>query len=534
MAELQRDRPGLRARLARGASASTSLASGASYNIVLRVIPLQIKTFEELNLPTCTPRHSRRAAPRPTCSSPAPPAWASRRRCATMLKEINHNRKAKIDHDRGPHRVRLHARQVHHHAARDRHTDTESFPDALHAALRQDPDVIMVGEMRDLETVDTSLKAAETGHLVFSTIHTSDVASTINRLVSFFPVGRAAPGARPHRGQHQGHRLAAPASSTRRSTEPGAGGRGHALARGAFRSASGTPPASRRILNDFDRAGPVRHAACRPSISTCSTCIRPTRSRLETARDAASNPTRLRRRSSRSRATRSESEEIRNPRSRSTTRTSRGSSSRAPGNPRARHRDPDTLRPSSARAPAHATGGTRTLSGFALVYALEHLELRRARRMARPPRVSPAPRTRSPRPATALCEPRDAGRRPEKPLRTDAPLEPDVGSPNGLTGGVFGFPLRHRQRPPVAVVTCPSPRPRMRSTTRYSSSILRRSHWSWTTTPTSGAGGSDEESTRSSSSPSSCSPRTSNCCATTRSSARSNELKNDFIEKMSL
>jgi twitching motility protein PilT len=53
--------------------------------------------------------------------------------------------------------------------------------------LRQDPDVIMVGEMRDLETVDTSLKAAETGHLVFSTIHTSDVASTINRLVSFFP-----------------------------------------------------------------------------------------------------------------------------------------------------------------------------------------------------------------------------------------------------------------------------------------------------------------------------------------------------------
>jgi twitching motility protein PilT len=67
-------------------------------------------------------------------------------------------------------------------------TDTASFPNALRAALRQDPDVIMVGEMRDLETVDTSLKAAETGHLVFSTIHTSDVASTINRLVSFFPV----------------------------------------------------------------------------------------------------------------------------------------------------------------------------------------------------------------------------------------------------------------------------------------------------------------------------------------------------------
>ena len=66
-------------------------------------------------------------------------------------------------------------------------TDTASFPDALRAALRQDPDVIMVGEMRDLETVDTALKAAETGHLVFSSIHTNDVVSTINRLGSFFP-----------------------------------------------------------------------------------------------------------------------------------------------------------------------------------------------------------------------------------------------------------------------------------------------------------------------------------------------------------
>ena len=66
-------------------------------------------------------------------------------------------------------------------------TDTPSFREALRNSVRQDPDVIMVGEMRDLETVDTSLKAAETGHLVFSTIHTSDVASTINRLVSFFP-----------------------------------------------------------------------------------------------------------------------------------------------------------------------------------------------------------------------------------------------------------------------------------------------------------------------------------------------------------
>ena len=66
-------------------------------------------------------------------------------------------------------------------------TDTHDFPIALRAALRQDPDVIMVGEIRDAETVDTALKAAETGHSVLSSIHTSDVVTTLRRLVSFFP-----------------------------------------------------------------------------------------------------------------------------------------------------------------------------------------------------------------------------------------------------------------------------------------------------------------------------------------------------------
>jgi len=65
--------------------------------------------------------------------------------------------------------------------------DTDSFARALRAALRQDPDIIMVGEMRDMETVDIALKAAETGHLVFSTVHTSDAVKTISRLVSVFP-----------------------------------------------------------------------------------------------------------------------------------------------------------------------------------------------------------------------------------------------------------------------------------------------------------------------------------------------------------
>jgi twitching motility protein PilT len=105
---------------------------------------------------------------------------------ATMLNEVNRQRKCKIVTVEDPIEfVFTHDRSII--TQREIGTDTSSFPDALRAALRQDPDVIMVGEMRDLETVDTSLKAAETGHLVFSTIHTADVASTIHRLVSFFP-----------------------------------------------------------------------------------------------------------------------------------------------------------------------------------------------------------------------------------------------------------------------------------------------------------------------------------------------------------
>ena len=105
---------------------------------------------------------------------------------ATLIEAVNCSRKAKIVTIEDPIEfVFTHDKSIF--TQREIGTDTASFPDALRAAVRQDPDVIMVGEMRDLDTVDTSLKAAETGHLVFSSIHTSDVASTINRLVAFFP-----------------------------------------------------------------------------------------------------------------------------------------------------------------------------------------------------------------------------------------------------------------------------------------------------------------------------------------------------------
>jgi twitching motility protein PilT len=155
------------------------------FNIVLRVIPLQAMSFDELNLPSALRDIS--SLGRGYVLVTGATGMGKSTTLAAMMNEINRTRKAKIITIEDPIEfVFTHEKSII--TQREIGTDTAGFPEALRAALRQDPDVIMVGEMRDLETVDTSLKAAETGHLVFSTIHTSDVASTINRLVSFFPV----------------------------------------------------------------------------------------------------------------------------------------------------------------------------------------------------------------------------------------------------------------------------------------------------------------------------------------------------------
>ncbi|MFP8874382.1 MAG: PilT/PilU family type 4a pilus ATPase [Myxococcota bacterium] len=154
------------------------------HNVVLRVIPLQIKSFDELNLPLVLGdiAQTRRGFVLVTGAT----GMGKSTTLATILNTINEKRKAKIITIEDPvefvfekRKSIITQREIGH--------DTASFPKALRAALRQDPDVIMVGEMRDLETVDTALKAAETGHVVFSTIHTTDVASTVNRMVAFFP-----------------------------------------------------------------------------------------------------------------------------------------------------------------------------------------------------------------------------------------------------------------------------------------------------------------------------------------------------------
>ena len=104
----------------------------------------------------------------------------------SLIDQINRTRGAKIITVEDPIEY-LHKNQVSVIEQRELHTDTLSFSSALKYALRQDPDVIMVGEMRDLETISSVLTAAETGHLVFATIHTNNAAQTIDRIVDSFP-----------------------------------------------------------------------------------------------------------------------------------------------------------------------------------------------------------------------------------------------------------------------------------------------------------------------------------------------------------
>jgi twitching motility protein PilT len=105
---------------------------------------------------------------------------------AAMIEHLNHTRQSHIVTIEDPIEV-LFRDDVASINQREIGTDTESFLSALRAALRQDPDVILIGEMRDTETVRTSLQAAETGHLVLSTLHTVDATETVNRVVDFFP-----------------------------------------------------------------------------------------------------------------------------------------------------------------------------------------------------------------------------------------------------------------------------------------------------------------------------------------------------------
>jgi len=158
-----------------------------------RAIPYEVKTVRELHLPVVLEEIALR--PRGLVLITGITGSGKSTALASMINHINQHRRVNVITIEDP--IEFLHRDVNSNISqREVGNDTLSFASALRHVLRQDPDVILVGEIRDLETLDTALKASDTGHLVFSTLHTTDAAQTINRLLSFYP---------PH--QHQEVRM---------------------------------------------------------------------------------------------------------------------------------------------------------------------------------------------------------------------------------------------------------------------------------------------------------------------------------------
>jgi twitching motility protein PilT len=152
--------------------------------IVMRVIPIDIPSFEALRLPRVlgSIAHAERGLVLVTGVTGSGKSST----LAAMVGYINQNRKKHILTLENP--IEFLHRDVHSSITqREVGTDTESFETGLRAALREDPDVILIGEMRDTTTIDTAMKAAETGHLVFSTLHTTNAVQTLSRVIAVFP-----------------------------------------------------------------------------------------------------------------------------------------------------------------------------------------------------------------------------------------------------------------------------------------------------------------------------------------------------------
>ncbi len=153
-------------------------------SMVIRQIPFSIKTFQDLGLPAAIAKMADK--PRGLVLVTGPTGSGKSTTLAAMIDKINRERKGHIITVEDP------IEFVHKHQGclinqREVGTDTKSFATALKYALREDPDVILIGEMRDLETIQAALTIAETGHLAFATLHTNSAAEAINRIIDVFP-----------------------------------------------------------------------------------------------------------------------------------------------------------------------------------------------------------------------------------------------------------------------------------------------------------------------------------------------------------
>jgi len=150
----------------------------------LRVIPTKIPSFEQLGLPAVIREVSKRTSGLILVTGPTGSGKSTT--IATMIDDINDNFSGHIMTIEDPIEY-LHAHKKCMVNQREMHADTYSFHNALRAVLREDPDIILVGELRDLETIEAALTLAETGHLVFGTLHTRNAPSTIDRIIDVFP-----------------------------------------------------------------------------------------------------------------------------------------------------------------------------------------------------------------------------------------------------------------------------------------------------------------------------------------------------------
>ena len=153
-------------------------------SLVIRQIPFTVRTFDELGLPPIVAKLSEK--PRGLVLVTGPTGSGKSTTLAAMIDKINKELKGHIITVEDP------IEFIHRHQSclvnqREVGTDTNSFAAALKYALRQDPDVVLIGEMRDLETTQSALTIAETGHLAFATLHTNSAAETINRIIDIFP-----------------------------------------------------------------------------------------------------------------------------------------------------------------------------------------------------------------------------------------------------------------------------------------------------------------------------------------------------------
>ncbi|MCD6726042.1 MAG: type IV pilus twitching motility protein PilT [Solirubrobacteraceae bacterium] len=155
-----------------------------SLSAAFRLIPAEIQRIDDLGLPPVA--HELCKKPRGLVLVTGPTGSGKSTTLAAMVDEINESREEHILTIEDPIEF-LHSHKKCMVNQRELEADAPSFALALRAALRQDPDVILVGEMRDLETISTALTAAETGHLVFATLHTQDAPQTIDRIIDVFP-----------------------------------------------------------------------------------------------------------------------------------------------------------------------------------------------------------------------------------------------------------------------------------------------------------------------------------------------------------